>query len=442
MNASDLQNLTAANDGTFNHDLALARQRLAVAIETSGYLRDVRTITLYPVKDGGAVVPGKFWANVKPTDGSKGFRLNVNVHADNGHAFLSFGSCTLVLDLRDADRKAADDAAAAQAQADRTARINAGRAQLLAEAAVRNATPSPGRLLLVHGDVLQVSALGGGAHLGFWHVATVRGSALADGRDAAAAVAENARRREARETVASGEMEGAPSWCDDEVLFQAASIIAADGLNMAMRLEREIKGHGLGGALLVASIGDKVELNGRVFVLGLERGHWVKLLPAVQLLEADETTVIWEGPADNLIQDNREAVGAKRGEVTDAEHAVAALLERGEPSALLGGGASPMMVLRLAPPTPQASMGNRVTVNGRDFLPMLERGHGVKLVPVFTANGCEVVPTGRAYKIPGGHVVDVRCLKPLPNGVEDYRWHAAVCNLRWSDGSLVRHGEV
>lgn len=352
MNASDLQHLASIPAG-YDHDFSLARQRLAVAIETSGYLRDVMPITLYPFKVAGEVVAGKFWANVKPCDGSKGFRLNVHVDVDNGHAFLSFGSCTLSLDLRDADRKAADDAAAAQAQAERKARLDAGRAQLKAEAAGRDVMPSPGHLFLVHGDVLQIPHPRGGFY--YWHVATIRGSALADGRDPAAAVAENTRRRENRIMSSAPESEGGggPAWSDEAFLFESATVIAADGLSMAMRLERTIKADGLGGALLSAQIGDRVELNGRVFVLALERGHWVKLVPVVQFLEADETTVTWEGPADTLIRDNREAVGAKRGEVTDVEHAVAALVDRGESSALLGGGASPMMVLRLAPPTPR-----------------------------------------------------------------------------------------
>ena len=74
---------------------------------------------------------------------------------------------------------------------------------------------------------------------------------------------------------------GGPAWCDEEFLFESATVIAADGLNMATRLNRSRKADGLGADLLAANIGDRVELNGRVFVLALERGHWVKLSPVL-----------------------------------------------------------------------------------------------------------------------------------------------------------------
>lgn len=260
---------------------------LSARIGAAGIFRDIAPLSLKrwgTHVDGGEV----FKATAKPKQipggkKQKGFHVLVHVQADGRFARVNWATVSFSLDLRDAAQVTADAAATAQAQAERAARLDAGRNTLRREAEARKAEPPSGRLLLGHGDVLAFCHPAT-RNVSYWHVGTIRGGALERGEDLEAALAENARRRAAGETVKGPESEGggAPSWSEEVFLHESATVLASDRLTMRERMIRSLENDEVGGRLFNVEIGGAVLLERRRFVLVMERGHWLRLMPATR----------------------------------------------------------------------------------------------------------------------------------------------------------------
>jgi hypothetical protein len=224
---------------------------------------------------------GVAFRGIAKVAGGKGFRVTATFNDERGYAMVRFGSCTIPLDLRTTAQVERDAAAAKVASDKRAADAAAYAAHLATERAKRaEATPAPGDpIRLVPGDYVAVKL---GSVNAYAKVGSIRDAARRYGQDPDAAVAENTRRREARETVQSGDMAGTPSWCEEQYLVSLAHVIAADGLPMMVRVERDAQREGA--AFVCMEPGQLVDVEGVTFLVvpaRHDRRFQVELSPAV-----------------------------------------------------------------------------------------------------------------------------------------------------------------
>lgn len=208
---------------------------------------------------------------------------------------LTFLSCSIPLDMRTPEQKAADERAEVEAMESRrlrAVRVAMLRADAFAAAAAEPVNLQTGALRLCPRDRVWVEGVMFSSHV----VGTIRDCALEDGRDPDEAVAENARRMYEGETIREGELAGLPSYGPEVFLTVLPNAIVAEGLTGLEQLERSAAADGVRCFRLAP--GSFVEVEGRTFrveACGPGEGDGAKLVEVhpSKLPRADQSFNEW-----------------------------------------------------------------------------------------------------------------------------------------------------